>query len=238
MTATLTTTAEQEKVCLLEVQGLTHHFCKRGIVLDQLSFSIHETDKIALIGANGAGKTTLLQLLVGLIPKQSGKIIARQVIQQSESDFVLLRQQVGFVFQDPDDQLFCPSVLEDVMFGPLNQGFSLDQAQQKARQTLRQLNLLDLSERIASELSGGEKRMVTLASVLVMQPKVLLLDEPTNALDSQAKATLLALLQSLDQAMLIISHDQQFLAQLTNQTLVLKDAKLSKISGSFSSAVI
>ncbi len=234
----MTTTAEQEKVCLLEVQGLTHHFSKRGIVLDQLSFSIHETDKIALIGANGAGKTTLLQLLVGLIPKQSGKIIARQVIQQSESDFVLLRQQVGFVFQDPDDQLFCPSVLEDVMFGPLNQGFSLDQAQQKARQTLEKLNLLDLSERIASELSGGEKRMVTLASVLVMQPKVLLLDEPTNALDSQAKAVLLALLQSLDQAMLIISHDHEFLAQLTNQALVLKDAKLSKISGSFSNAVI
>ena len=214
---------------LLEVKNLSHSFVQRGAVLDKVSFSINSGDKLALTGANGAGKTTLLQLLVGLIPRQSGEILAMSKVQLTETDFVQLRQQVGLVFQDPDDQLFCPSVLEDVMFGPLNQGHTMTQAQQRSQQMLAKLGLEHLSDRIASELSGGEKRLVTLAAVLVMQPKVLLLDEPSNALDTQAKQKLLELLQSLDQAMLIISHDQPFLQQLANGYLELKDAKLVRI---------
>ena len=214
---------------LLEIKNLSHSFAQRGTVLDKVSFSINSGDKLALTGANGAGKTTLLQLLVGLIPRQSGEILAMSEVQLTETDFVQLRQQVGLVFQDPDDQLFCPSVLEDVMFGPLNQGLTMTQAQQRSQGMLAQLGLEHLSDRIASELSGGEKRLVTLAAVLVMQPKVLLLDEPTNALDTLAKQKLLELLQSLDQAMLIISHDQPFLQQLANGYLELKDAKLNRI---------
>jgi cobalt/nickel transport system ATP-binding protein len=199
----------------------------RGLVLDNISLQINTGDKIALIGANGAGKTTLMQLLVGLILKQQGDIFGFTKPILTEADYVFLRREVGFVFQDPDDQLFCPSVLEDVMFGPLNQGFNSELATKKSLDMLSVLNLSHLANRIASDLSGGEKRMVTLAAVLVMQPKVLLLDEPTNALDAVTKANLLTLLQSLDQAMLIISHDQAFLAALTNKVIELKDATLS-----------
>jgi len=213
---------------LLEITDLSHSFAQRGKVLDKVSFTLNSGEKLALTGANGAGKTTLLQLLVGLIPRQSGDILSLAQLQKTEADFVQLRQRVGLVFQDPDDQLFCPSVLEDVMFGPLNQGFTVLEASQSAQKILDQLGLQHLSDRMASELSGGEKRLVTLAAVLVMQPKVLLLDEPTNALDTQAKQKLLTLLQGLDQAMLIISHDQPFLQQLATGSLELKDAKLTR----------
>ncbi len=213
---------------LLEITDLSHSFAQRGKVLDKVSFTLNSGEKLALTGANGAGKTTLLQLLVGLIPRQSGDILSLAQLQKTEADFVQLRQRVGLVFQDPDDQLFCPSVLEDVMFGPLNQGFTVLEASQSAQKILEQLALQHLADRMASELSGGEKRLVTLAAVLVMQPKVLLLDEPTNALDTQAKQKLLTLLQGLDQAMLIISHDQPFLQQLATGSLELKDAKLTR----------
>jgi cobalt/nickel transport system ATP-binding protein len=215
---------------ILEVNNLSHRFAKRGVVLDSIDFNVKLGDRLALVGANGAGKTTLLHLLVGIEAMQSGEIKLQGANIKTEADFVRLRQQVGLVFQDADDQLFCPSVLEDIMFGPLNQGMSVTQAQQAAQAMLSQMNLSHLSDRMASELSGGEKRMITLASVLVMQPQLILLDEPTNALDSQARESLLRLLQSLSQAMLIISHDQDFLDQLANATLTLKDGVLSKSS--------
>ncbi|NRA20689.1 MAG: ABC transporter ATP-binding protein [Oceanospirillaceae bacterium] len=211
---------------LLVVKNLSHRFISQELLLDDLSFSIASGEKIALIGDNGAGKSTLLQLLVGLIPLQDGELIALDKKLLAERDFVEMRQFVGLVFQDPDDQLFCPSVLEDVMFGPLNQGLDLLAAEQKSLQILANLELTHLIHRMASDLSGGEKRLVTLATVLVMEPKILLLDEPTNALDSKAKQKLLAVLQSLDQAMLVISHDLDFLKQLTSRSLVLSERKL------------
>jgi cobalt/nickel transport system ATP-binding protein len=215
---------------ILEVKNLSHRFAKRGVVLDSINFKVKPGDRLALVGANGAGKTTLLHLLVGIEAMQSGEIKLQGDCIKTEADFVGLRQKVGLVFQDADDQLFCPSVLEDIMFGPLNQGMSVIQAEQAAQSMLSQMNLSHLSDRMASELSGGEKRMITLASVLVMQPQLILLDEPTNALDTQARENLLRLLQSLNQAMLIISHDQDFLDQLVNATLTLKDGTLSRSS--------
>ena len=211
---------------LLVVKNLSHRFISQELLLDDLSFSIASGEKIALIGDNGAGKSTLLQLLVGLIPQQDGELIALDKKLLAERDFVEMRQFVGLVFQDPDDHLFCPRVLEDVMFGPLNQGLDLLAAEQKSLQILANLELTHLIHRMASDLSGGEKRLVTLATVLVMEPKILLLDEPTNALDSKAKHKLLAVLQSLDQAMLVISHDLDFLKQLTSRSLVLSERKL------------
>jgi cobalt/nickel transport system ATP-binding protein len=215
---------------LLQVSNVSHHFATRGCVLDNVSFALHPGDKLALMGANGAGKTTLFHLLVGLQKRQSGEIAGMGSELTTEQDFVAIRKQVGLVFQDPDDQLFCPSVLEDIMFGPLNQGLSIAKAKALAVEMLEQLQLAHLQERIASELSGGEKRMVTLASVLVMQPKVLLLDEPTNALDSEAKAQLLAFLQGLEQAMIVISHDIPFIEALTNGKLLLKKGVLTKVN--------
>jgi cobalt/nickel transport system ATP-binding protein len=211
---------------VLQMTGFSFQYPMREKVLNDTGFDLRLGEKVALVGENGAGKTTLFHLITGLINHQSGQLMCMGNMIESEADFVFLRQKVGLVFQDPDDQLFCPSVLEDVMFGPLNQGFSMDEAKQKSELILEQLNLIHLSESMASQLSGGEKRMVTLASVLVMEPKVLLLDEPTNALDVKAKARLLKVLQALPQAILVISHDHEFLTAFTDRQLSLVNGKL------------
>lgn len=219
------------RTTLLAVNKLCHQYFGQKKILDEVSFCIESGDRVALIGDNGAGKSTLLQLIVGLIPLQSGEITVQSEKVVNEADFIKARERIGLVFQDPDDQLFCPSVLEDVMFGPLNQGLSLHDAQQKSLAMLQQLGLSHLSQRMAADLSGGEKRLVTLATVLVMEPKLLLLDEPTNALDVKAQQKLLEVLQSLEQAMIVISHDKDFLSQLTNRTLELSETKLISHAG-------
>ena len=151
---------------VLQMSGFSFQYPMREKVLNDAALDLKTGEKVALVGENGAGKTTLFHLLTGLINRQSGKLLCMGKTIESEADFVYLRQKVGLVFQDPDDQLFCPSVLEDVMFGPLNQGFGMDEAKRKAVRVLEQLKLGHLSENMASQLSGGEKRMVTLASVL------------------------------------------------------------------------
>nr|WP_315984046.1 ABC transporter ATP-binding protein [Aliamphritea spongicola] len=145
---------------------------------------------------------------------------------REEPDFVEVRGKVGFLFQDPDDQLFCPTVIEDVAFGPLNLGKSREEAMAIASKTLESLGMAGFEERVTHQLSGGEKRMITLASVLAMEPEVLLLDEPSNALDSKARERLLTTLQNLPQAMIIISHDDSFLEQLATRWVRLQDASL------------
>lgn len=212
---------------LLETRGLSYNYPRREPVLDQVDFSLSKGDRLALVGANGAGKTTLFHLLVGLKKAKAGEIIAFGQPRTKESEFVEVRARAGFLFQDPDDQLFCPTVLEDVAFGPLNLGKSEMDAISIARQTLADLGMAGFEDRITYQLSGGEKRMITLACVLAMSPDVLLLDEPTNALDSQARARLIETLAALPQAMIIISHDDDFLAQLANRWLKLEHGKLT-----------
>jgi cobalt/nickel transport system ATP-binding protein len=134
---------------------------------------------------------------------------------------------VAYLFQDPDDQLFCATVLDDVMFGPLNLGQSEQAATVKARTTLQMLDLGHLADRITHRLSGGEKRLVALASVLAMDPLVLLLDEPTNGLDEAHYAHLMRILSSLSAAMLIVSHDWQFLSELATRVVLMHAGRLS-----------
>ena len=149
---------------------------------------------------------------------------------QSEADFLDVRRRAGLLFQDSDDQLFCPTVVEDIAFGPLNLGKSRDEALAIATQTLEKLGMHGFEERITHQLSGGEKRMITLASVLAMDPEVLLLDEPSNALDTQARLRLIDTLKALPQAMIIISHDDDFIAQLATKELRLENAKLVSVT--------
>lgn len=210
---------------LIEVIELSHSFHERGMVLDHVDFRLSTDDRVALIGSNGTGKTTFLHLLVGLLKRQQGELIAFGKTRKLEEDFVQVRAKAGLLFQDPDDQLFCPTVLEDVAFGPLNLGMNKSEAIVRAHETLTLLGIENLDNRITHQLSGGEKRMVTLASVLAMRPEVLLLDEPSNALDSQAREKLIGTLAALPQAMIIISHDNDFLRLLTNRQINLREGK-------------
>jgi cobalt/nickel transport system ATP-binding protein len=219
-----------DKQALLSLRQLSFNhsslFNTQRNLLDGIDLELFNGERLALLGGNGEGKTTLFHLIVGLLKKQKGEIVFEKQPFEGEKQFKQLRKDIGLLFQDPDDQLFCPTVIEDVAFGPLNLGQSRTQALETAHNTLKQLGLSDLSHRISHQLSGGEKRMVTLAGVLAMQPKVLLLDEPTNALDKQAKHTLINTLQTLDQAMIIISHDQTFIDQVCTRSLRLQSGKL------------
>lgn len=211
---------------LIETRDLFYRYPRRGVVLDKVDFSLYPGERIALTGANGAGKTTFLHLLVGLKKAKGGEIHAFGQLRKEEKDFVEVRAKAGFLFQDPDDQLFCPTVLEDVAFGPLNLGRSRTDAISIARDTLASLGMEGFEDRITHQLSGGEKRMITLAAVLAMDPDVLLLDEPSNALDRDARQRLLDTLQALPHAMIIISHDDDFLNQLATRRVRLVDAQL------------
>lgn len=212
----------------METRGLTYRYPRRGVVLDEVDFKLEKGDKVALTGPNGAGKTTLLHLLVGLKKAKAGEIHAFGAQRHEEKEFVEVRERAGFLFQDPDDQLFCPTVLEDVSFGPLNLGKSREEATRIATEALESVGMAGFEERITHQLSGGEKRMVTLAAVLAMEPDVLLLDEPSNALDTKARWRLINILQSLPQAMIIISHDDDFLEHLANRWVRLEGAELTE----------
>lgn len=214
---------------LLETRGLSYRYPRRGEVLQQVDFSLFAGDRVALTGSNGAGKTTFLHLLVGLKKAKAGQIHAFGELRDTEAKFVEVRAKAGLLFQDPDDQLFCPTVLEDVAFGPLNLGIHRDQALALAQQTLAQLGISGFESRVAHQLSGGEKRMVTLATVLAMKPEVLLLDEPTNALDVEARQRLLDTLLGLPQAMVVISHDEAFVDAIATRHIQLKDARFVEL---------
>ncbi|NEX20509.1 ABC transporter ATP-binding protein [Thiorhodococcus mannitoliphagus] len=210
---------------LIELRHITFEYPDRR-VLNDLSLKLHAEDRVALIGPNGAGKTTLLQLIVGLKRPSSGQIRVFDAERRTERDFHPVRARVGLLFQDSDDQLFCPTVLEDVAFGPLNLGRSAAEARQDALDTLEQLGLSGFADRVTHRLSAGEKRMVALATVLAMHPAVLLLDEPTNGLDEATEQRLIDHLAALPQAMIMVSHDRRFLERLSTRALELTDGRL------------
>ncbi len=218
--ATTVPTIELSKICFGYATDKTPLFT-------DLNFSLRN-ERIGLIGDNGSGKTTLLHLMVGLIKPHSGHILFKGQPLIHEKDFTPMRKQVGMLFQNVDDQLFSPSVLEDVAFGPLNQGYSSAEARQRALETLTLVGMEKYPQRITHHLSGGEKRLVALATILAMQPKVLLLDEPTNDLDQEARKRLLTILDNLNLAMILISHDWDFLACLTDHYYGLEHGHLHR----------
>ncbi|MGF1658385.1 MAG: energy-coupling factor ABC transporter ATP-binding protein [Rubrimonas sp.] len=214
---------------VFEVEGLR---LRRGglLLLDGGALRLGRGERVALLGPNGAGKSSLLRALVGLDRAEAGTIRAFGAPMRGEADFREARRRVGVLLQDPDDQLFCPTVIEDVAFGPLNLGMTEAEAFARAQDTLARLALDHLAERVTHRLSGGEKRLAALAGVLAMRPDALLLDEPTNALDEENHARMLDLLDGLDAAMLIVSHDPRALARLPRRAVRLRDGALEEVA--------
>lgn len=212
---------------LFRLRGVRFAYDSDHPVLNGVDFELNAHERVALMGPNGCGKTTLLHLMVGLHKPTSGQLQAFGRVRQAEEDYREVRARAGLLFQDPDDQLFCPTVAEDIAFGPLNLGKARQEALTLVHDTLALLGLSGYENRITYKLSGGEKRLVSLAAVLAMQPEALLLDEPTNALDPSTRARLLQILQTLPQAMVIVSHDQDLLAALATRTLAMAEGRLS-----------
>jgi cobalt/nickel transport system ATP-binding protein len=207
---------------LLHLRNVTFHYPGGPPVVQGLELRLHAGERLALTGPNGSGKTTVLHLAVGLLHPQGGSVWAFGRDRSTEDDFREVRRQAGLLFQDSDDQLFCPTVLDDVAFGPLNLGAEPDEARRCARRALEAVGLPGMEQRITYHLSGGEKRLVALAGVLAMEPEVLLLDEPTAGLDEAHRGRLSAILDNLPQAMLLVSHDATFISHLANRAQTLK----------------
>jgi cobalt/nickel transport system ATP-binding protein len=203
---------------LIELQNIT--FTYPGApqpVFQDFNFQLLPGKHIGLMGPNGCGKTTLLHLIMGLLRPQAGSIVIFGQEVKKEKDFVDVRRKVGLLFQNADDQLFCPTVLEDVAFGPLNLGKPPAEAISIARETIARLGLTGFEDRVTYKLSGGEKKLVSLATVLAMEPQLLLLDEPTAGLDEKTKDRLIHILKHLDIGYMIVSHEHDFLNHTVGQ---------------------
>lgn len=206
---------------VLKIENLAFGYSEKESIFEELNLSLDSDEKAGLVGANGSGKTTLFQLLMGFRKPQAGSIRWFGKQTETEHQFATVRQKAGLLFQNPDDQLFCATVGEDVAFGPFNLGLSRKDVSLVVEETLSSLGLQGYENRITYHLSEGEKRLVSLACVLAMKPSVLLLDEPTNGLDEKARDLILQELQALPQAMLIASHDRTFLDTVTSRTVLL-----------------
>ena len=216
---------------LFDFRGVGFAFEPGRPVLQDVDFQLHTGERIGLTGPNGSGKTTFLHLGVGLLHPTSGELEAFGRRRRCDSDFVEVRRRAGLLFQDAEDQLFCPTVAEDVAFGPLNLGKSRDESLDIVRRTLDMLDLAGYEQRVTHKLSTGEKRLVALASVLAMRPQVLLLDEASAGLDEHFEQRVMRILRELDLAMIVVSHDRKFLRRVTDTTVSIRSRRLVAADG-------
>ena len=214
---------------LIELNDIHITYSGQTPILRGANLRLMPGQRLSLTGPNGSGKSSLLRVILGLQKPQGGIVRVFGEARSQEVDFHEVRRRVGLVFQDADDQLFCPTVVEDIAFGPLNLGKSKSEALEIVDRLLVDLHLTHLRDRITHKLSGGEKRLVTLATVLAMDPEVLLLDEPTNALDPENEARLVEILLSLPQAILLVSHSAEFRTQITSSELRIVDGKIEMV---------
>jgi len=213
---------------MIRLKDLSFRYNSR-YVLKGIDFSMQRGDRIGVVGPNGSGKTTLALIIMGLLTPERGEVEIFGRTRRTEADFHEVRRRIGFLFQDPDDQLFCPTVLEDVAFGPLN----LDKPPEEVRRivscTLESLSLKGYEDRVTHQLSGGEKRLVSLATVLAMQPEALILDEPTTGLDEETTERLVGILTESNLSYMVISHDKDFLVRTTSRLVALREGRLKKL---------
>jgi cobalt/nickel transport system ATP-binding protein len=215
-----------EQAPLINLKDISYAYPNGRNILDKVTMEFSRGNRVGLIGPNGSGKTTLFRIIMGLLTPTSGSIEIFGKPIKREEDFFPVRRRIGMLFQDSDDQLFSPTVIEDVAFGPLNLGKPRDEAMEIANKTLQYLGLLGFKDRITYKLSGGEKRLVSLATVLAMEPEILLLDEPTTGLDEKTKENIQEFLSDIDLSFILISHDLDFLDSTTNSIFFMENGKI------------
>jgi len=216
---------------LFRLENLSHCYSDGTLALDDISLSFAKGERTALLGTNGSGKTTLLHHLNGILKPTSGKVYFEDKPLEYDSKSLLdIRRRVGFVFQDPNDQLFAPTVKQDVAFGPLNLGQPTDQVKKAVDEALGTVGMAKYAEKPPHFLSLGQKKRVALAGVLAMQPEVLIMDEPTSNLDPRATSEILHLLLRLNKefkiTLILATHDVDMVPLFANKLYILNKGKL------------
>ena len=210
---------------LVEARELSHTYPDGTHSLSGITFTIRHGESVAIVGANGAGKSTLLLHLNGTLRATGGEVRVGELPLNAET-LLEVRRAVGMVFQDPDDQLFMPTVLEDVAFGPRNLGLSAQESETRALEALRRVGAEHLASKAPYHLSMGEKRRCALATVLSMGPDILVMDEPSTGLDPRGRRLLIDLLKEFTHTKLIATHDLDLVQQLCTRTMVLQKGSL------------
>lgn len=212
--------SDDDRIPLVTVDDLRFNYHDNLPALRGVSFSIQRGERIALVGPNGAGKSTLMLHLNGLLGGEKAPVTVGGMA-LSKENLPLIRAKVGLVFQNPDDQLFSPTVFDDVAFGPLHMGYPEDVVRQRAHLALQQVGMSDLAQRLSHHLSMGQKKRVAIATVLSMDPEILVLDEPTAGLDPRGRRDLIHLLQELPLTMLVSTHDMRLVRELFPRLIIL-----------------
>jgi cobalt/nickel transport system ATP-binding protein len=206
---------------VIVARGLRYRYPNGVVGLDGVDLSVTQGERVAVLGPNGAGKTTLMLHLNGLLAGDGALDVG------GIRDVRELRAAVGLVFQDPDDQLFMPTVGEDVAFGPLNLGLTRDEVTARVRAALAAVRMSHVEDRAPHQLSLGQRRRVAIATVLAMRPRLLVLDEPSANLDPRARRELLEVLDSFDRTMLVVTHDLPFAARLCERAVILSGGRVA-----------
>jgi cobalt/nickel transport system ATP-binding protein len=209
---------------IIKVRDLHFAYPDEHVALRGVSFNLCEGDKVALVGPNGAGKSTLVLQLNGILDGRGGIEIGGMRL--TRDNLPVIRAMVGLVFQNPDDQLFSPTVFEDVAFGPLHMGLPEEEVLARVDSALEAVRMSSYRNRLSHHLSVGEKKRIAIATVLSMNPKILILDEPSAGLDPRARRTLINLLRDLPITMLISTHDMRLVQELFPRTIVMDDGRI------------
>jgi cobalt/nickel transport system ATP-binding protein len=210
----------------LIVDNLSFEYPDGFKALENINLSLSKGERLAVLGPNGAGKTTLILHLNGILGDLNGQISLNNK-DFSEKNISKIRKSVGLVFQDPDDQLFMPTVLEDVMFGPKNFGFSDELVKKNSINALEQVKMLQFKDKPPHHLSFGQKRKVAIASVLASEPELLVLDEPSSNLDPASRRELIDILKNLDVSIILVTHDLPMALEICNRSVILNNGKIT-----------
>jgi len=216
----------------LSINNLSFEYPDGYKALNNISLNLDEKERLGILGPNGAGKTTLLLHLNGILGSLDGEITI-DGLSYTEENIKKIRKSVGLVFQDPDDQLFMPTVLEDVMFGPRNFGYSFDEAKSLSLQALEQVKMLDFIDKAPHHLSFGQKRKVAIASVLASKPNLIVLDEPSSNLDPASRRELIEILKSLEITIILVTHDLPMALEVCKRSLILNRGKIEIIDSTY-----
>ena len=210
---------------MIEFQNVSFSYERGRPVLQELSFRIEKGEAVGLIGANGAGKSTVMKLLLGLLQGEGRILVDGTEVQKASLG--VIRRKLGFVLQNSDNQMFMPTVYEDMIFAPLNYGLSREEAEQRVDGVLEKLGLQELKHRHNHKISGGEKRMAAIATILAMEPEAVLMDEPSSALDPYNRRLVINTIRSLPQTKLITSHDLDMILDTCDRVILLSGGKIA-----------